>query len=155
LIGGSPFSDFRRRVGRSPVVGRQLLRRSIPGKIICVGRNYAAHAAEHDADVPALPLLFSKPPSAVIGPGDPILLPPQSQRVEHEAELAVVIGQRARWISPEEASGYILGYTAERRDRRDLQNSDGQWTRAGFDTRPLGPWIDTPTVGSPGDLPVR
>jgi len=155
LIGGSPFSDFRRESADRPLSAVQLLPPLIPGKIICVGRNYAAHAAEHDAEVPALPLLFSKPPSAVIGPGDPILLPPQSRRVEHEAELAVVIGQRARWISPEEASGYILGYTAANDvTARDLQNSDGQWTRAkGFDTFcPLGPWIDTHL--DPSDLLV-
>jgi 2-keto-4-pentenoate hydratase/2-oxohepta-3-ene-1,7-dioic acid hydratase in catechol pathway len=146
LIAGSPFSDFRRESADRPLSEVQLLPPIVPGKIICVGRNYAAHAAEHDAETPALPLLFSKPPSAVIGPGEPILLPPQSQRVEHEAELAVVIGQRARWISPEEASGYILGYTtANDVTARDLQRSDGQWTRAkGFDTFcPLGPWIDT------------
>jgi 2-keto-4-pentenoate hydratase/2-oxohepta-3-ene-1,7-dioic acid hydratase in catechol pathway len=146
LIAGSPFSDFRRDSADRPLSSVQLLAPLVPGKIICVGRNYAAHAAEHDADIPALPLLFSKPPSAVIGPGDPILLPPQSRRVEHEAELAVVIGQRARWISPEEASGCILGYTtANDVTARDLQNTDGQWTRAkGFDSFcPLGPWIDT------------
>src|SRR3970282_413366 len=112
LLDGSPFSLFKRETPSFALDRVELLAPVEPGKIICVGRNYAAHAAEHDAEVPALPLLFSKPPSAVIGPRDPILLPPQSQRVEHEAELAVVIGQRARWISPEEASGYILGYTA-------------------------------------------
>lgn len=155
LITGSPFSDFRRESAERPLASVQLLPPVVPGKIICVGRNYAAHAAEHAAEIPALPLLFSKPPSAVIGPGEPIVLPPQSQRVEHEAELGVVIGQRARWISPEEASGYILGYTAANDvTARDLQESDGQWTRAkGFDTFcPLGPWIDTHL--DPSDLLV-
>jgi 2-keto-4-pentenoate hydratase/2-oxohepta-3-ene-1,7-dioic acid hydratase in catechol pathway len=145
-IAGSPFTDFRREPADRPLETVQLLAPIVPGKIICVGRNYAAHAAEHEAEVPSLPLLFSKPPSSIIGPGEAILLPPQSQRVEHEAELAVVIGQRGRWISPAEAPGHILGYTAANDvSARDLQRSDGQWTRAkGFDTFcPLGPWIDT------------
>jgi len=146
LIAGSPLTDFRREPAERPLGMVQLLAPVVPGKIICIGRNYAAHAAEHDAEVPVLPLLFSKPPSSVIGPGEAILLPPQSQRVEHEAELAVVIGQRARWITPAEAPTHILGYTAANDvSARDLQRSDGQWTRAkGFDTFcPLGPWIDT------------
>jgi 2-keto-4-pentenoate hydratase/2-oxohepta-3-ene-1,7-dioic acid hydratase in catechol pathway len=155
LIEGSPFSDFRREPAGRPLSAVQLLAPIVPGKIICVGRNYAAHAAERGAEVPVLPLLFSKPPSAVIGPGEPILLPPQSEQVGHEAELAVVIGQRARWVSPEEAPGYILGYTAANDvTARDLQQADGQWTRAkGFDTFcPLGPWIDTHL--DPSDLLV-
>ncbi|MEJ2549488.1 MAG: fumarylacetoacetate hydrolase family protein [Anaerolineales bacterium] len=117
-----------------------------PGKIVCVGRNYVAHAEEHHAEVPDLPLLFLKPPSAVIGPGEPIVLPPQSNQVEHEAELAVVISQRGRWIRAEDAGNFILGYTAANDvTARDLQQRDGQWTRSkGFDTFcPLGPWIET------------
>jgi 2-keto-4-pentenoate hydratase/2-oxohepta-3-ene-1,7-dioic acid hydratase in catechol pathway len=155
LIAGSPFSDFRREAAERPLSAVQLLPPVAPGKIICIATNYAAHAGELGTEVPALPLLFSKPPSSVIGPGEPILLPPQSQRVEHEAELAVVIGQRARWISPDEAPGYILGYTAANDvTARDLQNTDGQWTRAkGFDTFcPLGPWIETHL--DPSDLLV-
>jgi 2-keto-4-pentenoate hydratase/2-oxohepta-3-ene-1,7-dioic acid hydratase in catechol pathway len=117
-----------------------------PGKIICVGRNYAAHAKEHDAEIPKWPLLFLKAPSSVIGPNETIYLPPQSKQVEHEAELAVVIKQSGRWLAPEEAPEYILGYTAANDvTARDLQRIDGQWTRAkGFDTFcPLGPWIET------------
>jgi 2-keto-4-pentenoate hydratase/2-oxohepta-3-ene-1,7-dioic acid hydratase in catechol pathway len=117
-----------------------------PGKIIAVGRNYAAHAAEHDAEVPAEPLVFLKPPSAVIGAGDQIILPPQSERVEHEAELALVIGRRGRRIPRESSLEHVLGYTCGNDvTARDLQRSDGQWTRAkGFDTFcPLGPWIET------------
>jgi 2-keto-4-pentenoate hydratase/2-oxohepta-3-ene-1,7-dioic acid hydratase in catechol pathway len=93
-----------------------------------------------------VPLLFFKPPSAVIGPGAAILVPPQSQRVEHEAELAAVIGRRGRWISPEEALHHVFGYTvANDVTARDLQFRDSQWTRGkGFDTFcPLGPWIET------------
>jgi 2-keto-4-pentenoate hydratase/2-oxohepta-3-ene-1,7-dioic acid hydratase in catechol pathway len=117
-----------------------------PGKIICVGRNYAAHAEEHGAEVPEIPLLFFKPPSSVIGPGESIILPPQSAQVEHEAELAVVIGRRGHWITPEAAMHHVFGFTlANDVTARDLQRSDGQWTRAkGFDTFcPLGPWIET------------
>jgi 2-keto-4-pentenoate hydratase/2-oxohepta-3-ene-1,7-dioic acid hydratase in catechol pathway len=117
-----------------------------PGKIICVGRNFAAHAAEHNAQVPDRPLLFLKPPSSIIGPGDELMLPPQSQNVEHEAELALVIGRSGRWIHPDKACDHILGYTAANDvTARDLQQLDGQWTRGkGFDTFcPIGPWIET------------
>jgi len=115
-----------------------------PSKIVCVGRNYAAHAAEHHAEVPAEPMLFFKPPSALIGSGAPIQLPPGAGRVEHEAELAVVIGRAARRVPREEALGVVLGYTcANDVSARDYQQKDGQWGRAkGFDTFcPLGPWI--------------
>jgi 2-keto-4-pentenoate hydratase/2-oxohepta-3-ene-1,7-dioic acid hydratase in catechol pathway len=117
-----------------------------PGKIVCVGRNYPAHAAEHGVSVPEIPLLFFKPPSSVIGPGAAIRLPPQSSSVEHEAELAIVISKRGRWITIEDAPDHILGHTAALDvTARDLQQMDNQWTRAkGFDTFcPLGPWIDT------------
>jgi len=145
-LSGSPFGPFKRREPRLHLARVELLPPIRPGKIICVGRNYAAHAAEHDAEVPEIPLIFLKPPSSVIGPGDAILLPPQSEQVEHEAELAVVIGTQGSWIPPETARQYILGYTAANDvTARDLQRSDGQWTRAkGFDTFcPLGPWIET------------
>lgn len=127
-----------------PLEEIDLLAPVLPSKIICVGRNYPAHAAEHDSTVPVEPLLFLKPPSAVIGPGEPILLPPQSERVEHEAELAVVIGRRCRDILPEDAWEVVLGITAANDvTARDLQRRDGQWTRAkGFDTFcPVGPWV--------------
>jgi 2-keto-4-pentenoate hydratase/2-oxohepta-3-ene-1,7-dioic acid hydratase in catechol pathway len=118
----------------------------MPGKIVCIGRNYADHAREHQAAIPEVPLIFLKPPSAVIGPGAPILLPPQSQQVEHEGELVIVIRKKTRWISPENALDYVLGFTAGNDvTARDLQNRDGQWTRGkGFDTFcPIGPWIET------------
>jgi 2-keto-4-pentenoate hydratase/2-oxohepta-3-ene-1,7-dioic acid hydratase in catechol pathway len=124
-------------------------------KIVAVGRNYAAHAAEHGNEVPSQPLIFLKPPSAVIGPGESIMCPPQSAQVEHEAELAVVIGRRARRVSAADAWGHVLGYTcANDVTARDLQRSDGQWSRAkGFDTfAPLGPWIVTEL--DPTDLNV-
>jgi len=146
LIDGSPFHEFRREKAAFALDTVELAAPVQPGKILCIGRNYPAHAAEHGAEVPELPLLFLKPPSAVIGPGAAILLPPQSTQVEHEAELAVVIGEGGRWIRPEEADRHILGYTvANDVTARDLQQRDGQWSRAkGFDTFcPLGPWIDT------------
>lgn len=124
----------------------QLLAPCCPSKIVAVGRNYAAHAAEHGAAVPREPLIFLKPPSAVIGPGAAIVLPSLSKQVEHEAELAVVIGHQAKDLRPESALQAVLGYTcANDVTARDLQRSDGQWSRAkGFDTFcPLGPWIET------------
>ncbi len=115
-----------------------------PTKIVCVGRNYAAHAKELGNDVPKEPLIFLKPPSSVIRNGDAILLPKQSQRVEHEAEIGVVIGKRLSRATDAEARASIQGITcANDVTARDLQKSDGQWTRAkGFDTFcPLGPTV--------------
>jgi 2-keto-4-pentenoate hydratase/2-oxohepta-3-ene-1,7-dioic acid hydratase in catechol pathway len=146
LLDGSPFGLFKRETPSLALDRVELLTPVEPGKIVCVGRNYAAHAAEHEAEVPELPLLFLKPPSAVIGHRQSIRLPVQSQQVEHEAELAVVIGDGGRWIAAEEADRHILGYTvANDVTARDLQRADGQWTRGkGFDTFcPLGPWIET------------
>jgi len=145
-LSAAPFGPFRRSGARESLSKVRLLAPVRPGKIICVGRNYAAHAAEHEAEVPELPLLFLKPPTSVIGPGGTILLPPQSEQVEHEGELAVVIGRTGRWIPRQEAPSYILGYTIGNDiTARDLQRSDQQWTRGkGFDTFcPLGPWIET------------
>jgi 2-keto-4-pentenoate hydratase/2-oxohepta-3-ene-1,7-dioic acid hydratase in catechol pathway len=106
-----------------------------PTKIVCVGRNYAAHARELGSDSPVEPLLFLKPPSSLIGPGDAVVLPPESLRVEHEAELGVVIGRRARLVPRERAMDYVFGFTCVCDvTARDLQRTDGQWTRAkGFD----------------------
>ena len=143
---GSPFGEFRRMEADIPLESVRLLAPILPGKIICVGRNYIEHAKELDNPVPEIPLLFFKPPSAVIATGEKIVLPPQSRQVDHEGELTVVIGKRGRWIPPERALEHVLGYTiANDVTARDLQKRDGQWTRAkGFDTfLPLGPWIET------------
>ncbi len=113
-----------------------------PTKIICVGRNYAKHAEELGNVVPDRPLLFLKPPSSIVGDGDAIVLPRESERVEHEGEIGVVIGTRCRRVPEAEAMAYIVGYRALNDvTARDLQKTDGQWTRAkGFDTFcPLGP----------------
>jgi 2-keto-4-pentenoate hydratase/2-oxohepta-3-ene-1,7-dioic acid hydratase in catechol pathway len=145
-INGDIYSEYQREEADVPLSEVDLLAPVTPSKIVCVGRNYAAHAAEHGAEVPESPLIFLKPPSSVIAPGDPILLPPQSNQVEHEAELGVVIGKKARWLQPEECVDHIFGYTLVNDvTARDLQRRDGQWTRSkGFDTFcPVGPWIDT------------
>jgi 2-keto-4-pentenoate hydratase/2-oxohepta-3-ene-1,7-dioic acid hydratase in catechol pathway len=125
----------------------RLLAPVIPrSKVVAVGRNYAAHAAELGNDVPEEPLIFLKPNTAVIGPGDQIFYPPQSERVDYEGELAVVIGRICRDVPVEQATDVIFGYTiANDVTARDLQKSDVQFTRAkGFDSFcPLGPWIET------------
>jgi 2-keto-4-pentenoate hydratase/2-oxohepta-3-ene-1,7-dioic acid hydratase in catechol pathway len=117
-----------------------------PSKVVAIGRNYRAHAAELDNVVPERPLIFLKAPSSVIGPGKRILLPPDSQRVEHEAELGVVIGRRCRHVLEQDFTSVIAGYVALNDvTARDLQKSDGQFARGkGFDTFcPIGPWLET------------
>lgn len=145
-ISGDIFFEYQREEAELPLTEVELLAPVNPSKIVCIGRNYAAHAEEHDAAVPETPLIFLKPPSALTGPGDPIYLPLQSNRVEHEAELAVVIGRKCRWLQPETSMDVVFGYTvANDVTARDLQRRDGQWTRGkGFDSFcPVGPWIDT------------
>ena len=115
-------------------------------KVVGIGRNYAAHAAEMGNDLPTEPLMFLKPNTSVVGPGDPIFYPPQTQNLHFEGELAVVIGRICRDVPPEQATDVIHGYTiANDVTARDLQKSDVQFTRAkGFDSFcPLGPWIET------------
>jgi 2-keto-4-pentenoate hydratase/2-oxohepta-3-ene-1,7-dioic acid hydratase in catechol pathway len=156
-IDGHPFGRIRFTGERWAVPDVRLLSPILPSKVVCIGRNYADHAAEQDAEVPTEPLLFLKPSTSVIGPRDAIKLPPQSDRVEHEAELAVVIGPPgARRVDRTGATQAIFGYTcANDVTARDLQRTDGQWTRAkGFDSFcPLGPWIETDL--DVGDVEVR
>ncbi len=125
----------------------RLLAPVIPrSKVIGIGRNYAEHAAEMGDEAPVEPLMFLVPNTAVIGPGDPVVLPPQTSEVHYEGELAVVIGRICKDIEPPDALGVVFGYTcANDVTARDLQRSDGQWARAkGFDSFcPLGPWIET------------
>lgn len=125
----------------------RLLAPVIPrSKVIGIGRNYADHAAEMGTEVPAEPLMFLVPNTAVIGPGDPVVYPPQTSEVHYEGELAVVIGRVCKDVEPEDVAAVVFGYTvANDVTARDLQRSDGQWARAkGFDTFcPLGPWIET------------
>jgi 2-keto-4-pentenoate hydratase/2-oxohepta-3-ene-1,7-dioic acid hydratase in catechol pathway len=134
----------------------QLLAPCQPTKVVAVGLNYKDHAEELSLALPEEPLLFLKPASSVIGPEDRIVLPPQSARVDYEAELAVVIGKTAKNVARAQASDYIKGYTCLNDvTARDLQGKDGQWTRAkGFDTFcPIGPWIETEI--DPSDLKIE
>jgi 2-keto-4-pentenoate hydratase/2-oxohepta-3-ene-1,7-dioic acid hydratase in catechol pathway len=125
----------------------RLLAPVIPrSKVVAIGKNYAAHAAEMGGEVPEEPMMFLKPNTSVVGPGDPVYYPPQSERVDYEGELAVVIGRICRDVPPEQATDVIFGYTiANDVTARDLQKKDVQFTRAkGFDSFcPLGPWIET------------
>jgi 2-keto-4-pentenoate hydratase/2-oxohepta-3-ene-1,7-dioic acid hydratase in catechol pathway len=156
-IEGHPFGRISFTGERWALPDVRLLSPILPSKVVCVGRNYAEHAAELGNEVPAEPLLFLKPSTSVIGPNDAIRLPVQTRQVEHEAELAVVIGAPgARRADRATAARAIFGYTcANDVTARDLQRSDGQWTRAkGFDSFcPLGPWIVTGL--DPADLEVR
>jgi 2-keto-4-pentenoate hydratase/2-oxohepta-3-ene-1,7-dioic acid hydratase in catechol pathway len=134
----------------------RLLAPCLPGKIVAVGLNYRDHAREMGLAVPGEPVLFLKPPTAVIGPREAIRYPAMSSQVDYEAELGVVIRDRVKDLRPEEAKNHILGYTcANDVTARDLQKRDGQWTRAkSFDTFcPVGPWIETEL--DPGDILVE
>ena len=134
----------------------KLLAPAEPSKIVLVGLNYASHAKELNMEVPDEPVIFLKPPTALIGPGDPIKYPQNSSRVDYEGELAVVIKNKVRGASEKEALSHVLGYSCFNDvTARDLQKKDGQWTRAkSFDTfAPLGPWIETDL--DPGDLSLK
>jgi 2-keto-4-pentenoate hydratase/2-oxohepta-3-ene-1,7-dioic acid hydratase in catechol pathway len=132
---------------------------SRPGKIVCVGLNYRDHAEEQGLDLPPRPLLFAKWPTAVVGPGEPIVLPTVTTEVDYEAELGVVIGERARAVPAERAHDVVAGYVCVNDvTARDLQFSDGQWTRAkSFDTFcPVGPEVvPAAQVGDPQDLRIQ
>jgi 2-keto-4-pentenoate hydratase/2-oxohepta-3-ene-1,7-dioic acid hydratase in catechol pathway len=156
-ITGAPWGQWTHTSRTWPLSAVRLLAPVEPGKIVCVGRNYAAHAAERGHDVPKEPLIFLKPPSALAGPDEPIVLTPHSQHVEHEGELAAVVGRRCSHLSDaEDALSYVLGYTCLNDvSARDVQKSDGQFTRAkGFDTFcPIGPHIEAKL--DPSDLLVE
>jgi 2-keto-4-pentenoate hydratase/2-oxohepta-3-ene-1,7-dioic acid hydratase in catechol pathway len=146
-LSAAPWEKWSFTARRLPVAQVRLLAPVSPSKIVCVGRNYAAHAAELGNEVPKEPMIFLKPPSSIVGPDDSIVLPKYSQRVEHEAELAIVIGRRCAHLSDsDDPLSYVLGYTcANDITARDLQKADVQFTRAkGFDTFcPVGPHIET------------
>jgi 2-keto-4-pentenoate hydratase/2-oxohepta-3-ene-1,7-dioic acid hydratase in catechol pathway len=155
-IAGEPFDGVattgdERRLGEV-----RLLAPVVPGKIVAVGLNYKDHARELGMEIPEEPLLFLKAPSALIGPGGEIVYPPQSRRVDYEAELAVVIGRVAKNVKEKDAAAHILGYTCINDvTARDLQMKDVQFARSkGFDTfAPLGPWIATDI--DPTEAPIR
>jgi 2-keto-4-pentenoate hydratase/2-oxohepta-3-ene-1,7-dioic acid hydratase in catechol pathway len=148
ILKGDPlYAGFELVSRKVPLDEVRLLAPVIPrSKVVCVGINYLRHATEMGGDVPDEPLIFLKPNTSVIGPGEPILYPSQSSDVHFEGELAVVIGRICRDVSAEDAAKVIFGYTvANDVTARDLQAKDGQWARSkSFDTFcPLGPWIET------------
>ena len=156
-ISVAPWTEWRLTGRSEPLATVHLLAPVEPRKVVCVGRNYAAHAAELGNDVPKEPLIFLKPSTSVVGPNDPIVLPKYSQRVEHEGELGLVIGRKCAHLSDtDDPLNYVLGYTCVNDvTARDLQKSDVQFTRAkGFDTFcPVGPHIETEL--RPDDLLVE
>ncbi|MCW2726203.1 MAG: 5-oxopent-3-ene,2,5-tricarboxylate decarboxylase [Frankiales bacterium] len=146
VASGHPFAPMQLTGERLPLAQVKLLAPVLPSKILGIGRNYADHAAEMGGTPPTTPSVFLKPNTAVIGPGDAITLPRDSEHVDHEAELAVVIGRLCREVPRERAYDVVLGYTCGNDvTARDWQRSDGQWSRAkGHDTfAPLGPWVET------------
>jgi len=156
LLTGSPYEGCHYNGQVLSLASTHLLAPCQPGKIIAIGINYIPHAAELDFAVPAEPLIFLKPPSALIGPGEAVMLPAMSSQVEYEGELAVVIGRQTRSISQDQALSAVLGYTCINDvTARDLQKRDVQFTRSkSFDTfAPLGPWIETDL--DPADVMVE
>ena len=148
VITGDPiYSGIQKTAATVPVSQVRLLAPVIPrSKVVCIGKNYADHAAEMGGVVPDEPIIFLKPNTSVIGPNDTIVWPDMSERIDHESELAIVIGRLCKDVPIERVNDVIFGYTiANDVTARDLQQKDGQWTRAkSFDTFcPLGPWIDT------------
>jgi 2-keto-4-pentenoate hydratase/2-oxohepta-3-ene-1,7-dioic acid hydratase in catechol pathway len=150
VAAGHPFAPLQLTGESLPLSAVKLLAPVLPSKVVCIGKNYADHAAEMGGPAPESPVVFLKPSTSVIGPGDAIALPRNSDRVDHEAELAIVIGRLCREVPRERAYDVVLGYTCGNDvTARDHQKQDGQWTRGkGHDTFcPLGPWVET-------DLPV-
>jgi 2-keto-4-pentenoate hydratase/2-oxohepta-3-ene-1,7-dioic acid hydratase in catechol pathway len=148
VITGDPiYSGIQRTAATISASKVRLLAPVIPrSKVVCVGKNYADHAAEMGGVIPEEPIIFLKPNTSVIGPNDTIVWPEMSERIDHETELAIVIGRLCKDVPKERVSDVIFGYTiANDVTARDLQSKDGQWTRAkSFDTFcPIGPWIDT------------
>ncbi|MFZ0324887.1 MAG: fumarylacetoacetate hydrolase family protein [Actinomycetes bacterium] len=155
-LNGHPFAPFEVSSAVFPLDDVRLLPPVLPSKVIGIGKNYADHAQEMGGEPPSTPVMFLKPSTAIIGHGDAIVLPSQSGRVEFEGELAVVIGRLAKDVPPARVGDVVLGYAcANDVTARDLQRSDGQWTRAkGFDSFcPIGPWITTEVDAS--DLAIE
>ncbi len=150
VLAGHPLvAGYETTGDRVPIKEVKLLAPSIPSKVVCVGKNYADHVAEMNLSTEAEPTLFLKPSSSIVGPGDAIVLPSQSNQVDLEVELAIVMGQIAKNVTEADALNYVWGYTvANDVTARDLQFSDDQWARSkSFDSFcPLGPWIETEFV---------
>lgn len=147
LLSSHPFGPFEPDGRVVALADVRLVAPVLPSKVIAVGKNYLDHVREMGGETPPQePMIFLKPSTSVVGPGDPIMLPWQSEQVEHEAELAIVVGRLCRDVDEDRVDEVVLGYTcANDVTARDLQRVDGQWGRAkGFDTFcPLGPWIAT------------
>jgi 2-keto-4-pentenoate hydratase/2-oxohepta-3-ene-1,7-dioic acid hydratase in catechol pathway len=155
-VADHPFGSLTPTGRTWPLADVRLLAPILPTKVVCIGKNYAAHVAEMGGPAPEDPVIFIKPSTSVIGPNGVIKLPPDSARVDYEGELAAVIGRPCRDVPAEKAGEVLLGYTvANDVTARDQQQHDGQWTRAkSHDTFcPLGPWIETAV--DPSDLPLR
>jgi 2-keto-4-pentenoate hydratase/2-oxohepta-3-ene-1,7-dioic acid hydratase in catechol pathway len=161
-LAGDPFTSFAVNGSYDPdgytvpLSEVKLLSPSLPSKIICLGVNYRPHAQEMNSALPSAPLIFLKPPTAVIGPDEPVILPRDWIQVDYEGELGIVIGKKAKYLSEKEARTCILGYTCFNDvTERHFQKVDGQWTRGkGFDTfAPCGPWIETDV--EPDDLKLE
>ena len=151
IISGDPiYHGIQKTAAKVELAKVRLLAPVIPrSKIVCVGKNYADHAAEMGSEVPTEPIIFLKPNTSVIGPGDTIVWPAMAPTIDYEAELAIVIGRVCKEVPKERVKDVIFGYTlANDVTTRELQKRDGQWTRAkSFDTFcPLGPWIETEFV---------
>jgi 2-keto-4-pentenoate hydratase/2-oxohepta-3-ene-1,7-dioic acid hydratase in catechol pathway len=149
-----PWEGLQFLGGSIPLREAQLLPPAEPAKIVCVGLNYKAHAEEMGKALPTEPLLFLKSPQALLAPGEAVVLPPDSQQVEHEGELALVIGKKAKHVPVEEALHYVLGFTClDDVTARDIQRREKVYARAkGYDTFcPLGPWLET-DIANPQDL---
>jgi 2-keto-4-pentenoate hydratase/2-oxohepta-3-ene-1,7-dioic acid hydratase in catechol pathway len=155
-VDGHPFAPFSTAGEPVPLADVRLLAPVLPSKVVAFGRNYAEHARELGNEVPDDPIVFLKPSTSVVGPGEPIAYPPLSSNVSFEGELAVVIARLCREVPIERVPDVVLGYTcANDVTARDLQKTDKQWGRAkGFDTFcPIGPWITTGLDAA--DLRVR
>ncbi|MGH3095019.1 MAG: fumarylacetoacetate hydrolase family protein [Streptosporangiales bacterium] len=155
-VNGHPFSPQLELTGsRQPLAEARLVAPVLPSKIVAIGKNYAEHAAEMGSAVPEEPIVFLKPSTSIVGPGEPVTYPALSANVHHEAELAVVISRVCREVPPERAMDVVFGYTcANDVTARDLQRREAQWARAkGFDGFcPIGPWIETEL--DPSDLAI-
>jgi 2-keto-4-pentenoate hydratase/2-oxohepta-3-ene-1,7-dioic acid hydratase in catechol pathway len=145
-LDGAPYEGLGQAGERTPLAQVTLLAPVEPSKVVAFGRNYAEHAKELGNEVPAIPIVFLKPSTAVVGPDAEVAYPALTSDLHYEGELAVVIGRRCTAVSPGDAASYVFGYTvANDLTMRDIQKSEGQWTRGkGFDgSCPLGPWVET------------
>ena len=154
-LDGNPYENPRRGARIGDLSAAKLLAPCEPTKLVCIGRNYKAHIEETNAPTPKEPLMFFKPPTSVVGPGDDVVWAPGSEKIDYEAELVVVFKKRAKNVPAGGYKDYVLGYTCGNDiSARDFQDNDDQWSRAkGSDTFcPLGPWIETGV--DPNDLRI-